>query len=75
MKILPDLQDRYDELDNLEDGLISLVAETTDSHYKEIFLETIREIRAKKEELEANLKEIQDKEDKEMNYQFERSRL
>ena len=75
MKILPDIEDRYNELDNLEDGLISLVAETNDSHYKEIFLETIREIRAEKEELEPRLKEIKNKEDREMNYQYERSRL
>lgn len=72
---MQDLQDRYDELDNLEDGLISLVEDTSDSHYKEIFLETIREIRTEKEELEPRLKEIKNKEDREMNYQYERSVL
>lgn len=72
---MQDLQDRYDELDNLEDGLISLVAETSDPHYKEILLETIREIREEKEELEPSLNAIKNKEDREMNYQYERSVL
>ena len=68
-----DLQDRYDELDNLISSLNSLMDELTDKNYIEqlelIKLEAQNEFEKVSEQLSAE----QEREYAEMNYQYERS--
>lgn len=68
-----DLQDRYDELDNLISSLNSLMDELTDKNYIEqlelIKLEAQNEFEKVSEQLSAE----QEREYVEMNYQYERS--
>ena len=68
-----DLQDRYDELDNLISSLDSLMDELTDKNYIEQ-LELIKfEAQNEFEEVSKQLSDEQKKEYAEMNYQYERS--
>ncbi len=68
-----DLQDRYDELDNLISSLDSLMDELTDKNYIEQ-LELIKfEAQNEFEEVSKQLSAEQKKEYAEMNYQYERS--
>lgn len=68
-----DLQDRYDELDNLISSLNSLINELTDKNYIEQ-LELIKfEAQNEFEEVSKQLSAEQKKEYAEMNYQYERS--
>lgn len=68
-----DLQDRYDELDNLIGSLDSLMDELTDKNYIEQ-LELIKfEAQNEFEEVSKQLSAEQEKEYAEMNYQYERS--
>jgi hypothetical protein len=68
-----DLQDRYDELDNLISSLDSLMDELTDKNYIEQ-LELIKfEAQNEFEEVSKQLSAEQEKEYAEMNYQYERS--
>lgn len=68
-----DLQDRYDELDNIESTLRILANEITDKHYKEIFLETMYEAQQEKEQIEPKLQEMYDEEERELEQEYERS--
>lgn len=68
-----ELQDRYDELDNLIGSLNSLIDELTDKNYIEQ-LELIKyEAQNEFEEVSKQLSAEQEKEYAEMNYQYERS--
>ena len=68
-----ELQDRYDELDNLISSLNSLINELTDKNYIEQ-LELIKyEAQNEFEEVSKQLSAEQKKEYAEMNYQYERS--
>lgn len=68
-----DLQDRYDELDNLISSLDLLIDELTDKNYIEQ-LELIKfEAQNEFEEVSEQLSAEQEKEYAEMNYQYERS--
>ncbi len=68
-----DLQDRYDELDNLISSLNSLIDELTDKNYIEQ-LELIKyEAQNEFEEVSKQLSAEQEKEYAEMNYRYERS--
>lgn len=68
-----DLQDRYDELDNLISSLNLLIDELTDKNYIEQ-LELIKfEAQNEFEEVSEQLSAEQEKEYVEMNYQYERS--
>lgn len=68
-----ELQDRYDELDNLINSLDSLIGELTDKNYIEQ-LELIKfEAQNEFEEVSKQLSAEQKKEYAEMNYQYERS--
>jgi hypothetical protein len=68
-----DLQDRYDELDNLISSLDSLINELTDKNYIEQ-LELIKfEAQNELEEVSEQLSAEQEREYAEMNYQYERS--
>ncbi len=68
-----DLQERYDDLENLISTLEVLELEIK----QEDILEDIRILRYsyedEKEELEAKIAEEQEKEEREMDYQYERS--
>ena len=68
-----ELQDRYDELDNLISSLDSLIEELTDKNYIEqlelIKLEAQNEIQEVSDQLSAE----HEREYAEMNYQYERS--
>ena len=67
------LQDRYDELDNLISSLDSMIDELTDKNYIEQ-LELIKfEAQNEFEEVSEQLSAEQEKEYAEMNYQYERS--
>ena len=68
-----ELQDRYDELDNLISSLNSLINELTDKNYIEQ-LELIKfEAQNELEEVSEQLSAEQEREYAEMNYQYERS--
>jgi hypothetical protein len=68
-----ELQDRYDELDNLISSLNSLIDELTDKNYIEQ-LELIKyEAQNEFEEVSKQLSAEQEREYAEMNYQYERS--
>lgn len=68
-----DLQDRYDELDNLISSLNYLMEELTDKNYIEQ-LELIKfEAQNEIEEVSEQLSAEQEREYMEMNYQYERS--
>lgn len=68
-----ELQDRYDELDNLISSLNSLMDELTDKNYIEQ-LELIKfEAQNEFEEVSEQLSAEQEREYTEMNYQYERS--
>lgn len=68
-----ELQDRYDELDNLISSLNSLMDELTDKNYIEQ-LELIKyEAQNEFEEVSEQLSAKQEREYAEMNYQYERS--
>lgn len=68
-----ELQDRYDELDNLISSLNSLIDELTDKNYIEQ-LELIKfEAQNEFEEVSKQLSAEQEREYVEMNYQYERS--
>ena len=68
-----ELQDRYDELDNLISSLNLLMEDLTDKNYIEQ-LELIKfEAQNEFEEVSKQLSAEQEKEYVEMNYQYERS--
>lgn len=70
-----DLQDRYDELDNIENAIRSLIDEIVDRNYIEQLQEIMFQVQNEKEKIEPKLQEIYDKEEQEMNYQYEKSKL
>lgn len=68
-----DLQEKYDELDTIVRELDYLIDEISDKNYKEQ-LELIKyDAQSELDEIEPQLIEQQDREDREMNYQYERS--
>lgn len=70
-----ELQDRYDELDNLISSLNSLMEDLTDKNYIEQ-LELIKyEAQNEFEEVSEQLSAEQEREYAEMNYQYERSKI
>lgn len=70
-----DKQERYYELENLHDGLDSLIDDITDEYYKDMLGDLKLEVFGEMEELEKELQEEHDKEMWQMNADFERSRL
>lgn len=68
-----DIQERYDELDNIISSLNLLIDEITDRDY----IDQLREIKYQAEneieEVEKQLRAEQEKEYKGINYQYERS--
>lgn len=72
---MDDNQDRYDELDNIVRTLEVLIIETKDKYYNDAFRELIFEAQDEMEELEKILQEQYDREEREANEQYERSRI
>lgn len=69
------LQDRYDELDTIIRELDYLIDEINDKYYIDIFNDTKFEAQNELEEVREKLIEQYDEEEKELNYEYERSRL
>lgn len=70
-----DIQERYDELDNIESTLRILIDEITDRDYIEQLQETMFQAQNEKEELEEQLQEQYDREERQQNYECEKSKL
>lgn len=70
-----DIQERYDELDNIESTLRILIDEITDRDYIEQLQETMFQAQNEKEELEEQLQEQYDREERKQNYEYEKSKL
>lgn len=72
---MSDIQDRYDELDNLISTINCLITETTSrdiiEDLKEFKLNYIEE----KQNLEYKISKFERQEERDLNYEFERSRL
>ena len=72
---MDELQNRYDDLDNIESSLRVLIDEITDKYYIEQLQEIMYEAAGEKEDIEQILIKEQEKEMAEENMDFERSRL
>lgn len=70
-----DLQERYDELDNIVSSIDILVDDISDKNYIDMLNEIKFEAQNEKEEIEEKLQEEYEKEEKQMNYEYQRSRL
>ncbi len=70
-----DLQERYDELDNIVSSIDILVDDITDKNYIDMLNEIKFNAQNELEEVQEKLQEEYNKEEKQMNYEFERSRL
>lgn len=68
-----DLQDKYDELDNIISSIDILVDEISDRDYKERLNEIKFDAQNELEEIEEKLEKEREKEEKQMNYEYERS--
>ena len=68
-------QERYDELDNIVKSIDVLIDDITDKYYIDMLNEIKFEAQNELEELQEKLQEEYEKEEREMNQQFERSRL
>ena len=67
--------ERYDELDNIVNTLDTLIGEISDKYYIDVLEETKIEAFSQREEIQKEIEKLEEKENREMNYQFERSRL
>lgn len=70
-----DLNDRYEELTDLVAGIEDLISRTTDVTYIEQLSGIKEDVQAELNEVTEQLEEQQREEDREMNIEFERSRL
>lgn len=70
-----DLQERYDELDNIVNSIDILVEDINDKYYIEMLKELKFEAQNELEEVKEQLQKEYDEEERHMNYDFERSRL
>lgn len=70
-----DLQEKYDELDNIISTLRILIDKINDKHYKYMFEEIKFEAQEEMEDVEKELIKEYDKEEKEERYQFDSGRL
>lgn len=69
------LQDKYDELNNIISTLEDLIDDISDKDYKDELRETLYRAIDERDEIEPELQAMYDEEEREMNYQFERSRI
>ena len=70
-----DLNNRYEELTDLVAGIEDLISRTTDITYIEQLNGIKEDVQAELNEVTEQLEEQQREEDREMNIEFERSRL
>ena len=73
--MIQEKQERYDELDNIINSLDVLIDDITDKYYIDILNEIKFEAQNELEELQEELNGLYEEEEKEANYQYERSRL
>lgn len=72
---LEELRNKYDELDNIISSLNSLMDDLTDKNYIEQ-LELIKfEAQNELDEIEPQIQKLEEEEEREMNREYERSRL
>lgn len=70
-----DLQEEYDELDNIISTLDTLISEIKDKYYIDSLNELKFEAQTRLSEIEPELMKQQYAEEKEMNYEFEMCRV
>ena len=70
-----DLQERYDELDNIVSSIDILVDDISDKEYIDMLNEIKFNAQNEKEEIEEKLQKEYEKEERQMNYEYERSKL
>ena len=70
-----DTQERYDELDNIVTTIDLLIDEISDKYYIDYLNEIKFEAQNELDEVSEQLEEEQEREDREMNYQYERSAI
>lgn len=70
-----DLQEEYDELDNIISTLDTLISEIKDKYYIDSLNELKFEAQTRLDEIEPELTKQQYAEEKEMNYEFEMCRV
>ena len=70
-----EIYEEYDELDNIVNTLDTLIGETSDQYYIDVLEEIRMEAFSQREEKQKEIEKLEEKENREMNYQFERSRL
>ena len=70
-----DLQQRYDELDEIVSSINLLVDNITDNDYIDMLNEIKYQAQVELEEVEEKLQEEYNQEERQMNKEFERSRL
>ena len=68
-----DKQEKYDELDNIVSTLDVLIGEIENEHYIEMLREIKFEAEEEMEVVEEDLRKERDADEREMNYQYERS--
>lgn len=72
---LEELRNKYDELDNIISSLNSLMDDLTDKNYIEQ-LELIKyEAQNELDEIEPQIQKLEEEEEREINREYERSRL
>lgn len=72
---MSDIQDRYDELDNLISTINCLITETTSRDIIEDLKEFKSNYIEEKQNLEHKIAKFERQEERDLNYEFERSRL
>ncbi len=70
-----ELQDRYGELDNIILGIDEIVENINDKYYIDMLNDLKYEAQTEQEEIEERLRKEYQKEEYQMNYEFERSRI
>lgn len=68
-------QDKYDELENIVNTIDLLIDEISDKYYIDYLNEIKFEAQNELDEVSEQLEEEQEREDREMNYQYERSAI
>lgn len=67
---MDELQDRYDELDNIESVLRVLTNEIEDEGYKDILMDIMFKAQNEKEEIEPRLQAMYDAEERQLNKEY-----
>lgn len=72
---MDDLQDRYDELDDIEITLRKLAGKIYDPYYKELIEEIMYQAQDDKEKIEPELQEMYESEEREKERQYWRDKI